>query len=237
MNHIPQLLPPLDVNPAEYRQGRYGPTPSPSPFSNPENGEGKKAWIRWIVERAKALLFAPVVVGGVGGDVSKWQVAVDWNKAKENGWAFVFVRVLYGLTVDSKFAAHWANSKVSGLKRGVYAYYLDALDPEAQAQKLFDTLAGTGDFGELQVVADIEEINNAVITPSMVKKYLEKLMSLFGAEKVMVYTGKPVWDKWIGNVGWALAYPLWLAQYTLVGWQENHLEKVKNYPPRRRSRG
>jgi GH25 family lysozyme M1 (1,4-beta-N-acetylmuramidase) len=172
-----------------------------------------------------------VPVGGLGGDVSKWQASVDWQMAKANGWSFVFIRVLYGMAVDSKFAAHWINSKVAGVLRGAYAYYLDAEDPEAQAQKLFDTLSATGNLGDLPVVADIEEYGNVQITPAKVKKYLEKLTELFGAGNVIVYTGKSVWDKWIGNVPWASAYPLWLAQYTLVGWQTDHLNKVKNYPP------
>lgn len=191
---------------------------------------------RRVVQAFMARVSGPVPVGWLGGDVSFWQASVDWAMAKVGtppmpGWEFVYIRALFGMAVDEKFVIHWINSKIAGMRRGVYAYYIDVLDPEAQAQKLFDVVSATGNLGELPVVADIEEIANPTITPWKVKKYLEKLTALFGAGMVMVYTGKWVWDKWIGNVTWAKAYPLWLAQYTLVGWQENHLEKVRNYPP------
>lgn len=209
-------LPPLDRNPTAYRAERHAAVYSRA---------------RRVVRKYFKALAAPVPVGGLGGDVSKWQASIDWQKAKANGWKFVFIRVLYGMAVDSKFTAHWINSKVAGVLRGAYAYYLDAEDPEAQAQKLFDTLSATGNLGDLPVIADIEEYGNVQITSAKVKKYLEKLTELFGAGNVIIYTGKSVWDTWIGDVAWAKAYPLWLAQYTLVGWQENHLEKVRNYPP------
>lgn len=215
MRHF-RHLPPPDMDLTAYRTQRHA---------------GVYSRARRVVREFFNLLTGPVLVGGLGGDVSKWQAAVDWKKAKENGWSFVFIRALYGMAVDSKFTVHWINSKVAGVLRGAYAYYLDDEDPEDQAQKLFDTLSATGNLGDLPVVADLEEYGNAQITPAKVKKYLEKLTALFGAGNVMVYTGKAVWDTWIGNVDWAKAYLLWLAQYTLVGWQENHLEKVKNYPP------
>lgn len=213
---LPNQLHPLDIDPTAYRLEQHTVLPS---------------WLRTQATRVVQAFFGTLPVGGLGGDVSKWQVGVDWNKAIANGWQFAFIRVLNGLTEDTKFQAHWRNSRLAGLRRGVYAYYIDALDPVEQADRLFAILSSTGDLGELEVVADIEEINNPVITPSKVKKYLERLVYLFGPNKVMVYSGRYVIQRWFNGAGWLAAYPLWLAQYTLAGWKPNHLELVKQYPP------
>lgn len=223
---IPFLRPPtlqLDYDPADYRAGRHA---RPYPRTR-----------RMAARLARALRFQKAVaVGAVGGDVSKWQTFVDWPKAAAGtpeeapGWQFVGVRWLFGTQVDIRAATHWAGAGAQGLKRMPYAYYLDALDPYVQAQKLFQVVSDAG-MGELPPVGDFEEISNAQLTPAKVKDYLEALADLF-PEVPIVYTGKAVWDRWIGNVSWAALYELWLAQYTLVGWQPpRHLEKVKNYPP------
>lgn len=172
-----------------------------------------------------------VGVDGLGGDVSKWQENVDWIKAKAAGWVVVFVRGGYGKTPDSKFVIHWQGSKAVGLARGAYLYYKDDEDPEEQAEQLHALcLAATGEAGELPPTLDLEEYGNAQLTAWKVKKCLARLQELFGKVPI-IYTGKFVWDKWIGNVPWAIVYPLWIAQYTIVGWVEDHINKVKLYPP------
>lgn len=205
------LLEPYDYDPQEYRVIRHT-----SPYT-------------WVQVFWRILTLAPPVqVGGLGLDASKWQETINWSTAKTKV-KFAYLRALFGLTLDTKFLAHWAGSK-GQVKRGAYAYYLDAYDPEDQAQKLFDVLSDTGDVGELPMVADIEEIANVTLTPSKIKAYLEALEGLFGKIPV-IYTGKWVWDTYIGNVSWALHYPLWIAQYPLKGWVPDHLNKVLNYPP------
>jgi hypothetical protein len=72
---------------------------------------------------------------------------------------------------------------------------------------------------------DIEEINNPMLTPSKIKICLEELEQLF-QRTPMVYTRASVWNPKIGKVLWASRYPLWVAHYTLAGWQTDHIART-----------
>lgn len=184
---------------------------------------------RRIVQRLFGVL--AVIVAALGIDVSYWQSSVAWATVSGKQAKFVFIRALYGLTVDSKFVTHWINSKVEGVKRGAYLYYLDNLDPKAQAKKLYDTLLATGDLGELPPVLDIEGINNATLTASKIKLCAEEITKLFG-KKCIIYTGFYVWrDEVTGDKTWAIAYKLWIAGYPFSGWKDTYYQLVLNYPP------
>lgn len=184
---------------------------------------------RRIVQRIVGLL--AVIVAALGIDCSYWQSSVAWATVSGKQVKFVFIRALYGLTVDSKFITHWINSKVEGVKRGAYLYYLDNLDPKAQAKKLYDTLLATGDLGELPPVLDIEGINNNTLTASKIKLCAEEITKLFG-KKCIIYTGFYVWrDEVDGEKGWAIAYKLWIAGYPFSGWKDTYYQLVLNYPP------
>lgn len=184
---------------------------------------------RRFLQRIVGLL--AVIVAALGIDISYWQSSVIWKTAKSKQVKFVFIRALYGLTVDGKFVTHWTNSKVEGVKRGAYLYYLDHLDPKAQAKKLYDTLLATGDLGELPPVLDIEGINNNTLTADKIKLCAEEITKLFG-KKCIIYTGFYVWrDEVDGEKGWAIAYKLWIAGYPFSGWKDTYYQLVLNYPP------
>jgi GH25 family lysozyme M1 (1,4-beta-N-acetylmuramidase) len=158
-------------------------------------------------------------------DVSKWQTQVNWAFVQEREVAGAMIRGLNGVWEDSLFKSHWALSRLAGVPRGAYAYYLDSQDPKLQAKKLFDLLSSTGDLGELPPALDIEEINNPTLTASKIKICLEEIERLF-QRTPMVYTRASVWNPKIGNVTWASRYPLWVAHYTLVGWQPEHIART-----------
>lgn len=165
----------------------------------------------------------------LGLDVSKWQKKVDWPYAKSQGVEYVFIKGMEWYWTDEQFYNHWNSSKAAGVKRGSYLYYRDALLPEPQAEKFFELLSGTGDLGELPPALDVESYGNATLTPSKIKLCLERLTTLFG--RAPIFYSRTDIVKLIGNPSWLLTYPLWLAHYTLIGWQTNHFEKVKSYPP------
>lgn len=176
-------------------------------------------------------LAAPLTVAALGLDVSHWQTSVNWQTAKSKQIKYAFIRALYGLTLDTRFELHWLNSKIAGIPRGAYLYYKDNLDPIQQAQKLYDTLAATGDLGELPPVLDVESISNPTLTAWKIKQCCEKLTQLFG-RKPIIYTGFYVWrDSVTGNKDWAAAYELWIAGYPFSGWKPEYLQTVLNYPP------
>lgn len=166
----------------------------------------------------------------LGFDISAWQTSANFVVAKGQGLEFAWIRALYGLTEDAKFAQHW-NASHQIMPRGPYLYYKDALDPLAQAQKLYDLIVSTGKSAELPPMLDIEEYGNATLTASRIKQCLEKLEQLFG-KKPVVYTGYYVWrDAVTGDKAWAVNYPLVIAAYPLTGWQENYPTLVLQYPP------
>lgn len=182
----------------------------------------------WARKLAATFHLGAVAVEGLGGDVSKWQEQVNFQTAKDNGWQFAFMRACYGITPDTKFAEHWKAAK-GKVKRGLYTYYLDAQDPKQQANAAYN--ACQGDTGEMPPVLDLEDYGNADLTASRVQDCLGWLTILFDKTPI-IYTGKSVWETHFGKTAtWGLTYPLWLAQYTLVGWQLDHLNKVLLYPP------
>lgn len=160
----------------------------------------------------------------IGIDVSLYQQKVDWDKVRNLNIAFGFIRALNGVWEDVLFRSHWVLSK-GKLLRGAYLYYKDAQDPKGQARKLFELLASMGDFGELPPALDIEDIGNPSLTASKIKLCLEELERLFG-RKPIIYTRATVWNPRIGKVNWAGQYPLWVAHYTLAGWQDNHIQRT-----------
>lgn len=62
----------------------------------------------------------------VGIDVSQWQNknTIDWNKVKNAGVQFAFIRSTDGRTIqDSQFATNWQNAEQAGVLVGPYHYF------------------------------------------------------------------------------------------------------------------
>lgn len=166
----------------------------------------------------------------VGIDVSKWQESVNWPFFLAAGGSYAFVRILNGIWEDVKFESHWKMSKIAGVKRGLYIYYLDDCDPKQMARRAFDVATRCGDLGDYPPTLDIEETGNNQIRAARVRACLQELERLFGRIP-MVYTRATVFDKVSKSRTLFGRYPLWVAHYTLRGWQADHLNKVKGYPP------
>ena len=186
--------------------------------------------VRNLARRGLTLLRGKTEVDGLGADISVYQPEIDWEIAK-NKFEFLFIRALYGLSVDSKFETHWKGSKQVGKKRGAYLYYKNNLDPIAQAQKLYDTCLAAGDLGELPPVIDVEGYDNLVLTASRIKLCCEKIGELFGV-KPIIYTGFYIWrDSVSGDKSWAATYLLWIAYYPFTNYKPEYHEQVLNYTP------
>jgi GH25 family lysozyme M1 (1,4-beta-N-acetylmuramidase) len=166
----------------------------------------------------------------LGADGSYWQSQINFLTAKAAGINDWHLRALYGLSVDLRFAQHWADSD-GIVPRGAYLYYLDELSPLTQADKLYQVLTETGDVGELTVALDVETYNNPTLTASKIRQCAERLTTLFG-RLPFVYTNYYVWkDAVPGDKAWAVEYPLWIAAYPFTDWKPEYLQTVLNYPP------
>jgi GH25 family lysozyme M1 (1,4-beta-N-acetylmuramidase) len=89
--------------------------------------------------------------------------------------------------------------------------WLPWLSPITQAQHFVTTyqqyqweLPPAGDFE----LVPPDETNQA----SAILTYLQAIEEGLGI-KPMIYTGKPWWNRWVGDVEWASDYKLWLAAY------------------------
>ena len=70
-----------------------------------------------------------------GIDISRWQGAIDWNKAKRSGVSFAFIKATEGGDVaDPKFREHVRGAKAAGVPWGAYHYYYFCRKPEEQAR-------------------------------------------------------------------------------------------------------
>ena len=80
-----------------------------------------------------------------GIDVSRWQGNIDWQKVKNDGVEFAFIRIgAYDYSIDSKFETNIKSANEVGVPVGVY-YYCTARTPEAarsQAQFVIYNLQG-----------------------------------------------------------------------------------------------
>ena len=99
-----------------------------------------------------------------GIDVSEFNGDIDWEKVRDDGIDFVFIRMGYrgygegDIYEDATFAANLAGAQAAGLDVGIYFFAQAVSEEEAEeeAQYVIDRLGGT----ELQmpIVYDVEPI-------------------------------------------------------------------------------
>jgi len=70
-----------------------------------------------------------------GIDVSRWQDAVDWPRARAAGVSFAFIKATEGVEdLDPMFKAHWDGARRAGLPRGAYHYFYFCAPADRQAR-------------------------------------------------------------------------------------------------------
>jgi len=98
-----------------------------------------------------------------GIDVSVWQGKIDWQKVKDFGIEFAFVRLGYGnKNLDIRFAENMKGANEVGIKTGVY-YYSTAMTPEEalrDAQFVIDNMDGY--TVSYPVAIDLEDTSQSV---------------------------------------------------------------------------
>ena len=159
----------------------------------------------------------------IGVDISKYQGKVDFNKLKDAGVHYVFIRATEGITYqDADYVQNHNDAKAAGLRVGVYHFYETDDNPQAQFENFKNRVNLTS--GDLAPVIDIEKLHqkddkNLV---ENLKQFLSDLESHFGI-KPIVYSGKNFANKYLTGFG---DYPLWLAEYQMdqpvvpSGWQD-----------------
>lgn len=148
--------------------------------------------------------------GVIGIDISKYQGKVDFEKVKDAGINYIFIRATEGITYqDPNFKTNFLSAQDAGITVGAYHFYETNDDPEDQL-KNFTSLV-TLKSGDLPPVIDIEKLHkkdDKKLTENL-QKFLDGLETHYGV-KPIVYTGLNFSNKHLTGFG---NYPLWLAEY------------------------
>ncbi|MCM2294193.1 glycoside hydrolase family 25 protein [Allorhizobium sp. BGMRC 0089] len=69
-----------------------------------------------------------------GIDVSKWNGDINWQKVKQSGISFVFIKATEGKDViDPKFQDYWRGARAAGIAHAPYHFYYFCSTPDQQA--------------------------------------------------------------------------------------------------------
>lgn len=156
----------------------------------------------------------------IGIDVSAWQGEIDWQKVKEAGVEFAFIRLGYQVEYDGEyyldkyFERNIQNATAVDLPVGVYFYSFanSTSEAERQAKWIIEQLK---DYDvELGVAFDWEnwsDFNNAGMSfytiNQVAKTFLDTVHQ--SGYKGLLYSSK----NYLERIWQPLAYDTWLAQY------------------------
>ena len=148
-----------------------------------------------------------------GIDVSHYQGEMDWEKAKELGADFAFIKATEGSShVDSRFAASWQQAQDAGVLAGAYHFFSFDSPGATQAELYMETV---GDLsGKLVPVVDAEYYGDKRLHPpdkAQVTGELQTLLDIleeYYGKKPMIYTTYSFYRRYLED-GFE-AYPLWV---------------------------
>lgn len=156
----------------------------------------------------------PTTSGPIAGiDIYSGDVINSWQKVKESGIKFVFIKATEGIShKDVKFQSNWQAAKAVGLLRGAYCYFHPSSDPIRQAD-VFTQFVGALEEFDFPCVMDWEDTDGLSKAADKLSalKFLERVEANTG-KRPIVYTGpsfatelslEPIFSK----------YPLWIANY------------------------
>jgi lysozyme len=151
-------------------------------------------------------------------DVSFWQGDIDWATMRTQTDA-VIIRAGQGSWVDSQFVRNWTEARHAGLKRGVYWFYDDRVDPGKQAGILFGLIAE--DAPEMEIWCDWENSYGGDFGGlKNVVAFMQRVESLLPGVRVGMYTGYWFFREHSNAIANPTQYnylafrPLWLAWYS-----------------------
>src|SRR5262249_13666618 len=128
-------------------------------------------------------------------DISKYQGDIDWNKVRDEGIRFAYLKVSEGGDhVDDRFYQNWSAAAAAGVPRG--AYHFMYWCRTASEQAAWFTQAVPQDKTQLPPVLDVEWNHNSATCPQQttpadardkIRKMLE-IMEYHTGKKPIIYT-------------------------------------------------
>lgn len=156
----------------------------------------------------------------IGIDVSTWQGDVDYEKVKNAGIDFVFIRLGFAskdgkITLDNKFKQNLKNAKEAGLKVGVYFYSKASTIKMAKEQAKYVIDALDGEELSLPIAFDWEcwnDFNSFHISYTDLNLIAEEFIkTVQEAGYIGMNYGSA---SYLEKVWFIDEYPVWMAHYT-----------------------
>lgn len=168
-----------------------------------------------------------------GLDLSAHNGPVDFDKVKEAGYEFVYLKATEGVRFkDARFRRNLASARRAGLKVGAYHFF--RFDSPAHMQALNLAQSVRLQQLDLPLVIDMEQWTNPTgHLADSVLRHAAQMAQLLESQgyRVMFYTNKRGQTRWIRRD--LRSYPLWICSlvdipnpeaYTL--WQHSHTGRV-----------
>lgn len=155
-----------------------------------------------------------------GIDVSKWQGAIDWKKAKKGGVGFAILRLGFTgavsrkHTLDGQFRRNLTHCKKYGIDAGVYYYSTATTEAQARAEAQFVIKQLKGEKLQYPVYIDTEDEMQAKLSKSKLTRVIKAFCDEM--EKAGFYVGIYANKSWFAeqlNERKLKAYDKWIAQY------------------------
>ncbi len=174
---------------------------------------------------------ADITLSGI--DAARYQGEVDWQKVKESGISFVFLRLAYrgyssgSLNKDDNFEVNYEGAVAAGLDVGVYVFSQAVNEAEAAEEARYVLAELQGRELALPVVMDFELASDA---SGYVGRLYEAGLSgeqnaavclafcrevEAGGYTAAVYAGQSMLHDCLGDALAAAGYPVWLAHWTV----------------------
>lgn len=150
-----------------------------------------------------------------GIDTSKWQCGnIDYGKAKNAGYDFVFLRIGYNMTKDPYFESDYDRAKKAGMKIGVYFYPITLTSNESiiEANRVLNWLCDKE--LDMPIAYDMEEksmqlSNRKDLNAEQYNTFSEVIKS--NGYVSMLYTGQSMFNSYFNKD--MITDPLWIAKY------------------------
>jgi hypothetical protein len=149
---------------------------------------------------------------------------MDWQKAKDAGVQFAFVKATEGANwIDPTFAYNWQESRRLKIPHGAYHFFRPADDDKLQVRNFIELVQP--EAGEL-LVLDLEDTGGQgkPLLTLTVKRALDQFYEMLGRYPLIYSRASwlnaninigdlPKLDYWLAQYRWALPYPLFTAEY------------------------
>lgn len=149
----------------------------------------------------------------LGIDVSSHNGDIDFQKVKDDGYAFVIIKASEGIEHhDSRFATNYDKARAAGLKVGAYHFFRKKTDGLNQAKNFLETIGWRK--LDLPLVVDVEDwSNDNHIKDDRTQKNLDDMIDNLRSRghKVMIYTNGDGYKKYIKDG--QININLWLCSF------------------------